>query len=44
MRSNIFILTSRNEGLPISIIEAMREGLAVISTDISGIPELVENK
>ena len=41
--SNIFILMSRNEGLPISIIEAMREGLAVISTDTSGIPELVEN-
>jgi glycosyltransferase involved in cell wall biosynthesis len=41
--SNIFILTSRNEGLPISIIEAMREGLAIISTNISGIPELVEN-
>ena len=38
------ILTSRNEGLPISIIEAMREGLAIISTNISGIPELVENK
>ena len=44
MRSDIFILTSRNEGLPISIIEAMREGLAIISTGISGIPELVENK
>ena len=42
--SNIFILTSRNEGLPISIIEAMREGLAIISTDISGIPELVDSK
>ena len=42
-RSDIFILMSRNEGLPISIIEAMREGLPIISTNISGIPELVEN-
>ena len=42
--SNIFILTSRNEGLPISIIEAMRDSLAIISTNISGIPELIENK
>jgi glycosyltransferase involved in cell wall biosynthesis len=42
-RSDIFILMSRNEGLPISIIEAMRSGLPIISTNISGIPELVEN-
>lgn len=41
--SDIFILTSRNEGLPISIIEAMREGLPILSTSISGIPELVKN-
>ena len=33
---------SKNEGLPISIIEAMRAGLPVISTKISGIPELVD--
>ena len=39
--SNIFILMSYNEGLPISIIEAMRAGLPVISTGVSGIPELV---
>lgn len=44
INSNIFILMSRNEGLPISIIEAMREGLSIISTNISGIPELIENK
>lgn len=40
-QANIFILMSNNEGLPISIIEAMRAGLPVISTRISGIPELV---
>lgn len=40
--SNIYVLMSKNEGLPISIIEAMRIGLPVISTRISGIPELVE--
>lgn len=41
LASNIYILTSNNEGLPISIIEAMRVGLPIISTKVSGIPELV---
>lgn len=41
--NNIFILMSKNEGLPISIIEAMRSELAIISTDVSGIPELVND-
>lgn len=40
-KNNIYILMSQNEGLPISIIEAMRAGLPVISTKVSGIPELV---
>lgn len=43
--SNIYILMSLNEGLPISLIEAMRNGMALISTNVSGIPELInENK
>lgn len=41
-REDIFVLMSNNEGLPISIIEAMRAGLPVISTNVSGIPEQVE--
>lgn len=41
--NNIYILMSKNEGLPISIIEAMRAGLPIISTKVSGIPELVED-
>lgn len=39
---NIYILMSNNEGLPISIIEAMRAGLPVISTNVAGIPEEVD--
>lgn len=41
---NIFLLMSNNEGLPISIIEAMRAGLPVISTRVSGIPEEVDER
>lgn len=40
--NNIYILMSKNEGLPISIIEAMRAGLPIISTNVSGIPELID--
>lgn len=42
-QATIYILMSNNEGLPISIIEAMRAGLPVISTKVAGIPELIEN-
>ena len=38
---DIYILMSSSEGLPISIIEAMRAGLGVISTPVAGIPEQV---
>ena len=41
--NNIYILMSQNEGLPISIIEAMRAGLPVISTRVAGIPEIVKD-
>lgn len=38
---NIMVLMSGNEGLPISLIEGLRSGLALISTNVSGIPELI---
>ena len=37
------LLPSYNEGLPMSILEGMASGKAIISTDVGGIPELVEN-
>lgn len=42
-KNNIYILMSKNEGLPISIIEAMRASMMVISTNVSGIPELIDH-
>ena len=41
-KNNIFILMSKNEGLPISILEAMRSGLPIIATNVSGIPECID--
>ena len=43
MQSNGFMLTSYDEGLPVAIIEALRLGLPIISTNVGGIPEMVVN-
>ncbi len=40
-QSQIFVLSTHYEGLPISILEAMRAGLPIIATNVNGIPEQV---
>ncbi|WP_069203012.1 glycosyltransferase family 4 protein [Bacillus testis] len=40
-QSQLFILTSNWEGLPLCILEAMRSGLPIIATDVGGIKEVV---
>jgi glycosyltransferase involved in cell wall biosynthesis len=42
-RCGIFVLPSYNEGLPMAIIEAMAAGMAIVSTPVGGIPELVDD-
>ena len=41
---NVFINTSHFDNTPISVIEAMALGLPVISTNVGGIPFLLENR
>ncbi|MCC2657961.1 MAG: glycosyl transferase group 1 [Panacagrimonas sp.] len=41
--AQIFVLCTHWEGLPRSIIEAMRAGLPVVATRVAGVPELVEH-
>jgi glycosyltransferase involved in cell wall biosynthesis len=40
-QSDVFVLSSHWEGLPISIIEAMRAGLPVVASNVGGVKELV---
>jgi glycosyltransferase involved in cell wall biosynthesis len=42
--SDCFVLASKSEGLPLSILEAMKEKIPVISTNVGGVPEIIINK
>jgi glycosyltransferase involved in cell wall biosynthesis len=41
--TDVFLLTSRNEGTPVALIESMAAGCAGVSTDVGGVADVVES-
>jgi len=41
--SSYFLFPSYNEGMPMAVLEAMAYGMGIVTSDVGGIPKLIEN-
>jgi glycosyltransferase involved in cell wall biosynthesis len=42
--SDVFLLTSRNEGTPVALIESLAAGVPGVSTDVGGVRDVIESE
>ena len=42
--SDVFLLTSRNEGTPVALIESLASGVPGVSTDVGGVRDVIESE
>jgi glycosyltransferase involved in cell wall biosynthesis len=42
--SDVFLLTSRNEGTPVALIESLASGVPAVSTDVGGVRDVLDGE